>query len=178
MNPTRTHLIVAALTSAFLFSTASALQDNHSVDALSGNFILNLDGAFSSAPPPFTGEVLQLDAAQVSRLYFDGSGQMWGESTLVFHHPSFPFGQRSRLALRGTYEVFANGHVLIEVDEFRLDANGQPGPVRTTSAVYECYIVQRQQLARCVLHSLVSYQQGPAPRVLPATMSGTLQRQR
>jgi hypothetical protein len=33
------------------------------------------------------------------------------------------------------------------------------------------------QAAECLQHTLISYQQGPDPKLLPLTMSGSLQRQ-
>jgi hypothetical protein len=73
--------------------------------------------------------------------------------------------------------VSANGHVVVNVDEFALDDDGQATGPKGSSLVYECYVVRRQVLARCIAHSLVSFQQGPEPRVLPMTMSGSLRRQ-
>lgn len=153
-------------------------QTNYDTASFNGDFVLSVNGAFSSAPPPFTGDVLQLMAAEVGLLSLDGAGTAWGEITISFHHPSIPFAPLSRKALFGNYSVEADGRTIINLDEFSLDANGNPLPVRSNSFVLECYILQRQILAKCLLHSLVSYQQGPEPRILPATMSGTLQRRR
>jgi len=169
---------------ALIFGSVTGLppsarcETDFSSHTINGQYIFSFDGAFSSAPPPFTGEVLQFSAAQVGRLAFDGAGQAWGEATLTFHHPSLPFGVRSRIALRGNYTVSPDGKLEIYIDEFPLDVNGEPGPDRTNSIIYECYIVRRLVIANCVLHSLVSFQQGLEPRALPVTMSGSLRRQR
>lgn len=144
---------------------------------LRGTFVLSVDGTFISAPPPFTGDVLPFKAAQIGRLVFDGTGLVWGEATLTFHHPDVPFAVISRVALNGTYDIVPNGRVVINLDEFPLDTNGEPGSIRANSVTLECYVVRRQLQARCVLNSLISYQQGPQPRSLPVTMSGSLQRQ-
>lgn len=145
--------------------------------ALRGAFVLSLDGQFVSAPPPFTGAVLPFKASEVGRLVFDGSGLAWGEATLTFHHPNIPFAVISRISFSGTYDVAPNGRTVINLDEFPIDMNGEPGMIRTNSIVLECYIVRRQLQSRCMLHTLISYQQGPEPRNLPVTMSGALQRQ-
>ena len=70
-----------------------------------------------------------------------------------------------------------NGRAVINFDEFPLDMNGEPGMTRANSNVLECFIVRRRLQSRCVLHTLISYQQGSAPRNLPVTMSGSMQRQ-
>lgn len=155
----------------------SLARDGFNNASLRGMYIFSFDGGFSSAPPPFSGDVLEFRAAQVGQLEFDGAGLLQGETILVFHHPTIPFGVRSRRALLGAYTIYPTGRTMLEIDEYSLDANGQPGGIRTNSAIYECQIVQRQQLAECVMHSLISYQQGPDPRELPVTMSGSLQRQ-
>lgn len=157
--------------------TVARSQGVYDNNSLHGEFVFSFDGAFVSAPPPFSGDVLQLQAAEVGLLTFDGTGTVWGETSISFHHPAVPLAALSRKALRGNYVVTPNGHTLIELDEFSLDSNGDPLPVRSNSFVIECYIVQRQKLAECLLHSLVSYQQGPEPRTLPTTMAGTLRRQ-
>lgn len=165
--------------SACIFALpATALpQDSFDNRALRGVFVLSIDGAFVSAPPPFTGDVLSFQASQVGRLVFDGTGQAWGEATLTFHHPTIPFGVISRVSLNGTYDVAPNGSVVINLDEFPIDVNGEPGATRTNSIILECYVVRRYLQSRCVLHTLISYQQGPQPRNLPVTMSGSLLRQ-
>ena len=142
-----------------------------------GAYVLTLDGTFVSAPPPFTGGVLPFRAAQLGRLVFDGTGLAWGEATLSFHHPDIPFGVTSRIAFSGTYGVGPTGKTVIKLDEFPLDANGEPGVIRTNSIVMDCYVVRRYLSSRCVLHTLISYQQGEEARSLPVTMSGSLQRQ-
>jgi len=144
---------------------------------LQGAFVLSVDGTFVSPPPPFTGSVLPFKASQLGRLEFDGAGLAWGEATLTFHHPDIPFGVFSRKAYSGTYDLAPNGRAIINLDEFPLEVNGEPGTIRTGSIVLECYVVRRHLQLRCVLHTLISYQQGPLPRNLPVTMSGSLQRQ-
>lgn len=153
---------------------ADGVFGDHSVQ---GQYVVAFDGAFSSAPPPFNGEVLQFSAAMVGILNLDGSGLASGELTLVFHHPAIPFPIRSRKAILGNYSVAANGHVWVNVDEFALGEDGQPAGPKGNTLVYECYVVQRHVLAQCIAHSLVSFQQGPEPRVLPMTMTGALRRQ-
>lgn len=158
--------------------TAAFSTNNFGTESVRGPYVVSFEGAFTSAPPPFTGAALQFRAAQVGHLEFDGAGQAWGEATLVFHHPSLPFGVRSRVALIGNYTVSPDGRLQINIEERALDVNGEPGPAVANTVVYECYIVRHRRSARCVMHSLVSFQQGPAPRVLPVTMSGSLRRQR
>lgn len=168
----------AVMVAAWLAASPAAHADggfgNHSVQ---GQYVLDFDGAFSSSPPPFSGEVLQFRAAMVGIVTFDGSGLASGELTLVFHHPAVPFPIRSRKAVLGSYTVAANGRMLVNVDEFALGDDGQPIGPKGNSLVYECYVVRRQVLANCIAHSLVSFTQGPEPRLLPMTMSGALQRQ-
>ena len=142
-----------------------------------GSYVLSLNGSFTSPPPPFTGTPLQFQAAQVARLTFDGAGQAWGEATLTFHNPAVPFAVRTRIALRANYTVDSNGHLVISVEESPLDVNGDPAPAISNTVTYECYIVQRRRLASCLLHTLISFQQGPDPRNLPVTMAGSLRRQ-
>ena len=146
-------------------------------DAHRGTYVLSLEGAFVSPPPPFTGDALQFKAAQIGRLAFDGAGLVSGEGMLSFHNPAVPFGVTSRFAFDGTYDVAPNGKVVINLDEYPLDMNGQPTASPSNSFVLECYVVRRRLQSRCVMHTLISYQQGPMPRILPVTMSGTLQRQ-
>lgn len=171
--------LVLFITLAGLVTAPSNAFSSHNFDnsALRGTFVLSMNGTFVSAPPPFTGAALPFAASQVGRLTFDGAGLANGEVTLVFHNPNIPFNVTSRFELRGAYEVSANGKVVISLDEFPLDMNGDPVANRSNSMVLECYIVRRSTL-RCVLHTLISYQQGPEPRNLPVTMSGLLQRQR
>ena len=161
---------------ACVFASPALARDHYDNKALRGTFVLSIDGTFVSAPPPFTGDVLPFRASQIGRLKFDGAGLAHGEATLTFHHPDIPFTVISRLAFSGAYDVAPNGNVVISLDEFPLDMNGEPAAERTNSVVLECYIVRRL-LSRCVLHTLISYQQGPEPRNLPVTMSGVLQRQ-
>jgi len=155
----------------------SFARDGFNNASLHGIYVFSFDGAFSSAPPPFSGDVLEFQTAQVGRLEFDGAGLLQGETMLAFHHPTIPFGIRSRKALLGAYTVDPTGRTVLESHEYSLGTNGEPVGIRTNSAIYECQIVHRQQLAKCVMHSLISYQQGPNPRELPVTMSGSLQRQ-
>lgn len=171
-------LVLVTVSACILTVPATALSWGHLDNgALRGTFVISIDGTFVSAPPPFTGSVLAFKASQIGRLVFDGAGLAEGEATLTFHHPDVPFGVISKFALNGTYDVAPNGSVVINLDEFPLDMNGEPVANRANSVVLECYIVRRNFHSRCVLHTLISYQQGPAPRSLPVTMSGSLQRQ-
>ena len=169
--------LVAVLACIFVLPGAAMSQGHLDNGALRGAFVLSIDGTFVSAPPPFTGDALPFKASQIGRLVFDGAGLAWGEATLAFHHPDIPFGVISRVAFNGTYDVAPNGRAIISLDEFALDMNGEPGATRTNSIILECYVVRRRLQSRCVLHTLISYQQGPNPRNLPVTMSGMLQRQ-
>lgn len=176
----RTLRLILNIAAFAIFTSLPAValsQGNLDSRALRGAYVLSLDGTFSSAPPPFTGDVLPFEAAQVGRLVFDGAGLAWGEVTLTFHHPDIPFAVISRISLHGTYNVSPTGRAIISLDEFPIGVNGEPGSVRTNSVVFECYVVRRRLQSRCVLHTLISYQQGPEPRNLPVTMSGLLQRQ-
>ena len=166
---------IAALAIVLAVPSTAPARDHFDNKSLRGAFVLSIDGTFVSAPPPFTGAVLPFRASQLGRLEFDGAGLARGEATLAFHHPDVPFTVISRVAFSGAYDVQANGRVLISLDEFPLDVNGEPAANRTNSLVLECYIVRRLK-SRCVLHTLISYQQGPTPRNLPVTMSGSLQR--
>ena len=172
------NLALFAISMCILALPSTAMsRDNFHNGALRGAFVLSLDGTFVSAPPPFTGPVLPFKASQVGRLVFDGAGLARGEVTLSFHHPNIPFGVISRIALDGTYDVQPNGRTIINLDEFAIDMNGEPGATRTNTIVLECYVLRRYFQSRCLLHTLISYQQGPEPRSLPVTMSGSLQRQ-
>ena len=170
--------LLAVSTVVFAAPALASHRDGFDLRALRGTFVLSLDGAFVSAPPPFTGDVLQFKASQIGRLVLDGTGQAWGEATLTFHHPDIPFNVISRLAFRGTYDVAPDGRAILNLDEFPLAPNGEPAATRSNSIVLECYVVRRRLNSRCVLHTLISYQQGPEPRSLPVTMSGSLRRQR
>ena len=167
---------VIAIAGVLALPSTALSRDHFDNKALRGTFVLSIDGTFVSAPPPFTGDVLPFKASQIGRLEFDGAGLARGEATLAFHHPDIPFTVISRVAFSGAYDIAASGRVVISLDEFPLDMNGEPGATRTNSVVLECYIVRRL-LSCCVLHTLISYQQGPEPRNLPVTMSGVLQRQ-
>lgn len=169
--------LVTVFTCILTLPATAESRDHFDNGALRGAFVLSIDGTFVSAPPPFTGSALPFKAAQIGRLVFDGTGLAWGEATLTFHHPDIPFGVISRVAFNGTYDVAPNGRAVINLDEFSLDMNGEPGAIRTNSVILECYVVRRRLQSRCVLHTLISYQQGPDPRNLPVTMSGSLQRQ-
>ena len=144
---------------------------------LYGAFVLSIDGAFVSAPPPFTGDVLSFEASQIGRVEFDGAGLVSGDGVLSFHHPDIPVSVVSKVAFDGHYDVAPDGRVTINLDEFPADASGQPGAQRSNSLTLECYVVRRRLRIQCVLTTLITYQQGPQPRILPVTMSGTLQRQ-
>jgi hypothetical protein len=156
----------------------ASAEENFGVDSFSGSYVMTFHGSFSSAPPPpLPNVVLDFEAAQVGRLTFDGGGQVDGAYTLTFHNPEIPFPIRSRFAVRATYSVGSDGHLVIEAEEFRIDASGGVGETPANAVTYECYIVQSRRLAECLQHSLISYQQGPTEKLLPHTMSGSLQRQ-
>lgn len=164
---------------AVLAPCFASAQANFDTAALKGNFVMTFHGSFSSAPPPpLPSDVLTFEAAEVGRLTFDGSGQAIGVYTLTFHNAAIPFQVRSRFSMLATYTVSPDGHVIIEAEEYRLDAAGTPTPMPVNTVKYECYIVAHQQLAECLQVNLVSLQQGPEPRLLPHSMSGSLQRQR
>jgi len=153
-------------------------QDNFGSHSLAGRFVFSLDGAFSSAPPPpFGGVVLQFRTVMIGTITLDGGEQLYGESTLAFHHPDIPYAVRSRKVLRGSYSVAPNGHFLANIDEYSVNNDGVPDMTKSSSFVLECYVVRRQVLARCAAHTLISFQQGPEPRMLPMTMSGSLEQQ-
>ena len=168
--------LVTISTCAISLPAAALAWGQFNNGILKGVFVLSVDGAFASAPP-FGGDVLSLRASQLSRLEFDGAGLARGEGILTFHHPDIPFGVTSRIAFDGSYEVAANGGVVISLDEFPLDMNGEPASEKTNTIVLQCYVVRRFLLSHCVLHTLITYQQGPEPRSLPVTMSGSLRRQ-
>ena len=170
--------VSALLALGVLAPPAALSQGVYDNGVIRGNYVLSFDGIFSSAPPPFSGPALPFEAAQVGRLTFDGAGMAWGEATLTFHHHEVPFSVVSRVALSGTYGVAPNGNITINLDEYPLDGNGEPASMRFASITYECYVLRRRLVARCVLNSLISYQQGPEPRNLPVTMSGSIERQR
>jgi hypothetical protein len=145
--------------------------------SLRGAQILSFHGSFSSAPPPFTGDRVRLDASQVGRLQFDGNGQVWGEYTLTFHTPTVPLAIRTRFSVFGTYRVEPDGRLLIETEEYVIEPQERRDDLRDNAVTYECYLVQRQRAARCVLQSLVTFQQGPEPIPLPVAMTGMLEAQ-
>ncbi len=157
---------------------ADWLGTDFDASQLTGNYIIEMSGAFASPPPPFTGAPLQLMAAELGRLTLDSSGNAYGEKTLTFHHPDVPFGVRQRIALAGSFVVEADGRTIFALDEFPIAPDGSIAPQRTGSIKYECYIEVRHWRAACIAHTLVSNQQGPQPKALPVTMSGSLQRQR
>ena len=146
-------------------------------ESLNGDYVISADGGFV-AMTPFSPDPLRLNVAMVGRLTFDAAGQALGEWTISFHHAAVPFGANSRFETAGSYSVAANGHLVMEFEEFRVEppsgANGMPDGI----VGFECYIVQRLAEARCILNVLVSLQQGPAPVTQPVTMSGSLLRQR
>ena len=86
----------------FSLSAAAWSGPTYGIHSLNGNYVLSLEGSFTSPPPPFTGTPLQFEAAQIGRLTFDGAGQAWGEATLTFHHPAV-CGENTYRAARQLY---------------------------------------------------------------------------
>jgi hypothetical protein len=177
----RTHkkeLVVPALLVALtVMLPGSAMAQRFSPANIVGKYVLSLDGSFSSAPPPFTGEALDFEASLIALFTFDGSGNMYGEHTLAFHNVEIPFDVRSRFAVEAKYSVEPDGRLLIESKEFRLDEAGGHGPSPDNIVDYACYLVAVGS-AECTMLRLTTYQQGPEPKLLPSTMSGSLERQR
>ena len=161
-----------ALTTAVAHATGT-----FGAESLKGNYVMAVDGGFV-AMTPFSPEPLRMNVAMVGRLTYDGAGQAHGEWTISFHHPAVPFGVRSRFEAAGTYSVAADGHVIMEFEEYRIEPPANNGGMPDGIVGFECYIVQRQAEARCLLNVLFSLQQGPGPVPQPVTMSGSLRRQR
>lgn len=164
---------------AFVISTADARAGGlYAESQFKGDYVVSLYGSFKSAPPPFTGDAVKLDAAIVGRYFLDGEGLFSGEHTLTFSNAAVTFGVVSRDAVSGSYEVEPDGHVVLYLEEDSIHPiTGADGIVDNTAKL-ECYVVQRHLLARCMLHSLVTFQRGPDPVPLPATLSGMLESQR
>lgn len=176
--PTRFLLICRrALLLAALILPVCSQAHNAAGGVLQGHFIVSLHGSFKSPPPPFTGEAIKLDAALVGRYQLSKNGGVVGDQVLTFSNAALPMGVVSRAEISGSYSQGSDGLLVMYLEEDRIDpAGGADGAVDNTS-VLECYIVQRFRMARCVLHSLVTYQQGEEPRPLPVTMAGSLERQ-
>jgi hypothetical protein len=177
LNTSRTVRLIATAMLLLGPGYGARADEIFGAQSLRGVQILSLNGSFSSAPPPFTGDRVRLDASAVGRLQFDGNGQVWGEYTLTFHTPTVPVGIRTRFSVFGTYRVEPDGRLLIETDEYVIEPPERRDDVRDNAVTYECYLVQRQKAARCVLQSLVTFQQGPEPIPLPVAMTGTLEAQ-
>ena len=88
-------------------AVASA-DDSFGPESINGTYILDLEGTFTTRTP-FGPDPVQLEAAIIGQLEFDGSGLAWGESTLVFHDESVPVGVRARKRLIATYAVSIEG---------------------------------------------------------------------
>jgi hypothetical protein len=156
----------------------SANAQGFSAASILGDYVMAFDGTFASLPPPpFPQDPLDFEAAEVGRFSLDGAGRVYGDYTLTFHNVEIPFPVRSRFHVTGTYTVEPDGHLVIETEEYHLDASGTPGAEPANEVTYECYLVHRMQSAKCVQHTLITYQQGPQPKLLPDTMSGSLERQ-
>lgn len=144
--------------------------------SMTGEFVISADGGFV-AMTPFSASPLRLNVSLIGRLWFDGDSRAYGEWTIAFHHAAVPFTARSHFETVGTYEVTANGRMVMEFEEFKVEPPAQDDGIADGIVGFECYIVQRQQEARCILNSLTSLQQGPEPVPEPVTMSGILLRQ-
>lgn len=171
--------VIAALFMVLLAlsGTGAKASDMFGIESLNGDFVVAADGGFV-AQTPFATDPLRLNVAMVGRISFDGNGLANGNWTISFHNAAVPIGVRSQFRTMGTYQVEADGHLFMEFEEFKIDpVNGDDG-VADAIVGFECYIVRRQQEARCVLNSLVSLIQGPEPVAEPVTLSGTLLRQR
>jgi hypothetical protein len=145
-------------------------------ESLNGDFVVAADGGFV-AQTPFAPSPLRLNIALVGRLTLDGNGGAGGEYTISFHHEAVPFGVRSHFKAVGSYEIAPNGHMFIELQEFKVEPPPDDDGVADGIVRFECYVVRRQAEARCVVNSLISLQQGPDPVPEPVTMSGSLLRQ-
>lgn len=153
---------------AFAEDHGDGVFDNRS---MRGNFVLSMDGSFSSAPPPFTGERENLAMSQVGLFHFDGRGHVAGEYTLAFENELSGGLGFVPFTVVGTYSVAANGRMTIETEDF-------VGDFKSNEVSYECVIVERRKLARCMVTELVSFNQGPDPIVLPASGLGAFERQK
>jgi len=151
--------------------------DSFGEESLNGDFVISADGGFV-ALTPFSLDPLRLDVAMVGRLSFDGAGHVDGEWTISFHNAVVPIGVRSRFETTGTYDIEANGHMFMDFQEFKVEPPANDDGIADANVGFECYIVQRQEEARCVLNSLESLQQGQDPVAEPVTLSGRLRRQR
>jgi hypothetical protein len=171
--------IVTPIIGAFLALSAggSEAAGKFGTESLYGDFVISADGGFV-AMTPFAPGPLRLSVALVGRLTFDGIGQVGGEWTVVFHNAAVPVGIRSHFEPAGTYYVASNGHLFIDVQEFKVEPPAADDGIADAIVGFECYIVQRQKEARCILHTLISLQQGSDPVPEPITLSGSLLRQR
>ncbi|MDX1508298.1 MAG: hypothetical protein R3358_08465 [Woeseiaceae bacterium] len=166
-------VLAAVLT---LFAGGAGSTGMYGTGSLNGDFIISADGGFV-AMTPFAADPLRLNVAMIGRLTFDGNGRATGEWTISFHNAAVPFGVRSRFEASGSYEVAADGHMFMEFEEFRIEPPADNDGIADAAVGFECYIVRRQQEARCVLNTLISFGQGPEPVPEPVTMLGSLERQ-
>lgn len=152
-------------------------QDSYQNQSLAGDYVVSLQGSFkASPPPPLPPDVLRLDAVLIGRYTLDGFGQVEGEHFVTFSNAAVPFNPRSAFEVSGNYSVSPEGHIVMWLEEDKVENGGGDGQ-KDGDFVVECYIVERRLFARCALHSLVSYGPGPVPDLQPATMAGTLERQ-
>lgn len=176
-------LSAGVLFAVYTFSVTGPTQDWHRAFAeddsddddafdnrsMRGDFVLSMDGSFSSAPPPFTGERENFAFTFLGLLHFDGAGQVAGEATLVFENTSA--GLVVPRTVVGTYSVAEDGRMTIETDEF-------VGGFKSNEVTYDCVIVQRRKLARCAITRLIGFSQGPDPVELPISAIGAFERQK
>lgn len=159
-----------------LFAGAAESTGMFGTESLNGDYVISADGGFV-ALTPFAADPLRLNVAMVGRLTLDGNGFAHGNWTISFHHAAVPIGVRSHFETTGTYEVATDGHMFMEFEEFKIEPPASDDGIADAVVGFECYIVKRQQEARCILNTLISLGQGPDPVPEPVTMSGSLLRQ-
>jgi hypothetical protein len=158
---------IAAL--AVLFGGSAHASGMFSTQSLRGDFVIDGDGGFV-ASTPFAPEPLRLNVAIVGRLTFDGVGRAHGEWTIVFHNAVVPFNVSSHFQTEGTYVIEPNGRMFMDFEEFKVEPPADDDGVADGLVGFECYLVQRQQEARCILNSLISAELGPEPVTLPVSL--------
>lgn len=178
MNKKRPPVATSMIAISLLLLAGSAGSSGlYGTESLNGEYVVSADGGFV-AMTPFAPDPLRLSVAMVGRLTFDGNGLVSGHWTISFHNAAVPFGVRSRFQATGSYEVATDGHMFMEFEEFKVEPPASDDGVADGIVGFECYIVKRQQEARCVLNTLVSLTQGPDPVPEPVTLAGMLLRQR
>lgn len=179
MHQNKQRIAVAALLAGSLTIAASSANATgmFGTESLNGDFVISADGGFV-ALTPFAPAPLRLSVSMVGHLVFDGNGRAHGNWSISFHNAAVPIGIRSHFETVGTYDVASDGHMFMEFEEFKIEPPGENDGEADGIVGFECYIVQRQQEARCILNTLLSLQQGPEPLPEPVTLSGSLLRQR